>query len=584
MFKSFGSKKKAGGGSMSQEQMNNRMQAQAAKARDKIVELSKALEKEKQERMELQREFNDLENVKEELENEKEELEEQVETLTSERDSALNEASEAVKEKIKAESETTFANAMKENALSTVKELEEAKVNLEKELNSTTKEKKQLQKEFDQKATILATFEEKMRGEKLANARSLETIHKLENTISKMNEEKEHTAMLVKLTFQERGVMEQSDCQSYMQRIIWQQEENIKELIQDNDRMQEGKRKEWRLNQLEAAKQKLMNNQELLTHTTHEILCLTNDPTLSLSSAVENGPKFKLLMRHALQAEAVQQTIEQNRATLNAVRVSVDNVNELSFAAEQNDVDKIEQILESNTVQVNALDSLGYSALQAACRRGNMESVILLIKQYDADIKAGHEYGAPIILAARFGFVDVVEYLMGHAAPLDATDAEGRTALMNAAFNAHPECVKALLRPSQNINFVDNNQMTALHVVCSVSDTHVNIVKRRIKCLHALLERKLDIKLEDRSGNTPLNTCGIHGNLPLAKILVENGANVFRKNKMKRNVAESGRYYKHVKFTAWINGVLRKIDDAKRIARKLSSRKKVGKSLLPELS
>ena len=53
---------------------------------------------------------------------------------------------------------------------------------------------------------------------------------------------------------------------------------------------------------------------------------------------------------------------------------------------------------------------------------------------------------------------------------------------------------------------------------------------------------------------------------------------------MKRNVAESGRYYKHVKFTAWINGVLRKIDDAKRIARKLSSRKKVGKSLLPELS
>ena len=74
---------------MSQEQINNRMQAQAAKARDKIVELSKALEKEKQERMGLQREFNDLENLKEDLENEKEDLEEQVETLTRERDSAF---------------------------------------------------------------------------------------------------------------------------------------------------------------------------------------------------------------------------------------------------------------------------------------------------------------------------------------------------------------------------------------------------------------------------------------------------------------------------------------------------------------
>ena len=57
-----------------------------------------------------------------------------------------------------------------------------------------------------------------------------------------------------------------------------------------------------------------------------------------------------------------------------------------------------------------------------------MESVILLTEEYNADIKAGHEYGSPIILAARFGFVHIVEYLMGNNAPLDAIDAEGRTA------------------------------------------------------------------------------------------------------------------------------------------------------------
>ena len=158
-----------------------------------------------------------------------------------------------------------------------------------------------------------------------------------------------------------------------------------------------------------------MTNQQLLTQTTHEILCLTSDPTLSVANAVKNGPKFKKLMKHAVQADHIQNTIEMNKATLKAVRIAVDNVNALSYAAERNDRDTIKQILNGQTVQVNALDDGGYTALQAACRRGNMESVILLTEEYNADIKAGHEYGSPIILAARFGFVHIVEYL--HSMP-----------------------------------------------------------------------------------------------------------------------------------------------------------------------
>ena len=74
---------------------------------------------------------------------------------------------------------------------------------------------------------------------------------------------------------------------------------------------------------------------------------------------------------------------------------------------------------------------------------------------------------------------------------------------------------------------VDENR---IYFYCSVGTSEALELNR--------LLRKLDIEIEDRSGNTPLNTCGIHGNLPLAKFLLENGANVFQKNKMKRNVAE----------------------------------------------
>eukprot|EP00944_MAST-04C_sp_MAST-4C-sp1_P001620 g1620.t1 len=554
------------------------MQQQASKARDKIVELSKLLEREKNEKMDLQRKFNGLEIEKEELDDEVEKLNENISSLTSERDEALEDAAQAKEDCKKALADTRFANAMKENALSTIKELEGANEKLQNELNGTREELKESIKKVEGQASKLSALDEIRRSQILQNTKINEKLKNLENTILTMAKDRESTAAKVKLMFEERGTMIQADQESYLERILQNQKQKIKDLILENERMQEAEKKEWRLNQLNAAKRKLMNNQKRLTQTRHDILVLTNDPVLSVSNAVKNGPKFKLLMKYAEEAEFIQETIKRNKSTLSAVKLVVHNVDELSRAAENNDINAIRSILNTGRVPVNALDSGGYTAVQAASRRGHILAITVLLEEYGADIKAGHEYGSPIILASRFGFANVVEYLMSRGAPLAAVDLDGRTALMNAAHAAHPICVKILLRPSQNIDATDANHMTALHVCCATPDDKVYMMKRRMACLGHLLERKLDIEKLDRQGNTPINQAAIVGNLELAKILLKAGANIFIRNKYKRDVAESARFHKNIKFTAWINGVIRDIEDAKRLEAKARSHK------LPDIS
>ena len=140
---------------MSQDQIQARMQQQASKARDKIVELSKLLEREKNEKMDL----------------------------PSERDEALEDAAQAKEDCKKALADTRFANAMKENALSTIKELEGANEKLQNELNSTREELKESIKKVEGQASKLSALDEIRRSQMLKNAQLDEKVKNLENTI-----------------------------------------------------------------------------------------------------------------------------------------------------------------------------------------------------------------------------------------------------------------------------------------------------------------------------------------------------------------------------------------------------------------
>ena len=54
-----------------------------------------------------------------------------------------------------------------------------------------------------------------------------------------MAKDRENTAAKVKLMFEERGTMIRADQESYLERILQNQRQKIKDLILENERMQE---------------------------------------------------------------------------------------------------------------------------------------------------------------------------------------------------------------------------------------------------------------------------------------------------------------------------------------------------------
>ena len=123
---------------------------------------------------------------KEELDDEVEKLNENISSLTSERDEALEDAAQAKEDCKKALADTAFANAMKENALSTIKELEGANEKLQNELNSTREELKESIKKVEGQASKLSALDEIRRSQMLKNAQLDEKVKNLENTILTM--------------------------------------------------------------------------------------------------------------------------------------------------------------------------------------------------------------------------------------------------------------------------------------------------------------------------------------------------------------------------------------------------------------
>jgi uncharacterized protein len=100
-----------------------------------------------------------------------------------------------------------------------------------------------------------------------------------------------------------------------------------------------------------------------------------------------------------------------------------------------------------------------------------------------------------LIEAAMFGYVDEVKRLLQiHGINVNAIDAGGATALMNAIVNERQEIVRILLNdPNIDVNAIDCNGFTALMTAA----THGNK-----KIVEMLLNAGADKTMENESGMT----------------------------------------------------------------------------------
>lgn len=162
-----------------------------------------------------------------------------------------------------------------------------------------------------------------------------------------------------------------------------------------------------------------------------------------------------------------------------------------------------------------------------------------------------------LVLAARYGEIDTVKYLIDAGVAVDARDAHGNTALIAAAANAQRETVGLLLDRGANINAVNIEDSSALMGAAAKAD---------YKLVHQLLQAGAEVNARNNKGETALFLAVQYGDYATTQVLLNGGANPNIKNTLAPNLRVGG-------FTplmyAVTNGLTQQTTDWQAIARLL---------------
>ena len=153
--------------------------------------------------------------------------------------------------------------------------------------------------------------------------------------------------------------------------------------------------------------------------------------------------------------------------------------------------------MDENLVTAYTRDDRGYTALHIAALHGQAHLIDVLI-QNGAIVNATDYFGhSPLHLACHKGYQNVILLLLHFKADVMLTDGIGNTPLHLCVDNGHEDCVKGIL-------FSD---------VC---------------------RGKLNINAQNERGDTPLHLAAKWGYGLIVSILLENGAEVFSRNRKKQ--------------------------------------------------
>jgi ankyrin repeat protein len=160
-------------------------------------------------------------------------------------------------------------------------------------------------------------------------------------------------------------------------------------------------------------------------------------------------------------------------------------------------------------IDVNALNSDGYTALMAAAKNGQADVVQKLLEQKAKVDLQGYSGLTALMLAAENNQLSIVKTLLSRNADPNLQDNNGWTALMKAVFRGNTACVVTLAdRSRQEIN-------RGLLVAALMG--HKETAK-------ALLDLGAEIDSRAEDGRTPLMLAASKGNADLVSFLLHEGA------------------------------------------------------------
>ncbi|MDE2598449.1 MAG: ankyrin repeat domain-containing protein [Rhodocyclaceae bacterium] len=158
-------------------------------------------------------------------------------------------------------------------------------------------------------------------------------------------------------------------------------------------------------------------------------------------------------------------------------------------------------------MDVNSVDPAGNTLLHVASRNGNDALIAALLKQ-KGNPNARNRLGeTPLVLAAYSGKMAAAEALLAGGAQLNT---DGWSALQYAVFAEQAEMVKYLLGKGAKVDARAPNQQTALMLAAKNGNAAI---------AQLLLKANADPELKDQNGDTALVLARNSGNTEVARLL-----------------------------------------------------------------
>jgi ankyrin repeat protein len=120
-----------------------------------------------------------------------------------------------------------------------------------------------------------------------------------------------------------------------------------------------------------------------------------------------------------------------------------------------------------------------------------------------------------LIVAANYGYADLMEALLNKGAFVDIQNEDGETPLYIAASEGHLDAVKLLIKRGASLDLAEKKGATPLMIAT---------YRAPLAIVQALLDAKPELELQDKGGSYPLMIAVLRGDIEVIHILLDAGA------------------------------------------------------------